>query len=423
MAALADDRLDVARLAAHRDHADRHVLAAALHLGRAGRAARFDDAVFDAALGAVEGNVVALPGVIGRQRVVQVRAVVVADHHVHGVFDVDARAPHALVAVVAVVALVVEVEGFQARVRGQVEVEIALLLFRAGQAALVRLGEPHAARGFRGVELARTEGVHGLRLGAQPPVDQVEVVGRLVHHQAARIGLVGVPAAEVIGAVDGVEQPGEVDRDDVADLARHQELLDLGARRGIAVVEGDTDLAAGALDGVDDTLCLVGGGRHRLFGDDVAAGFEGAHDVVVVSGVGRGDDHILRPGFADHAVEVRRGVAARLAGSGLGDELHGARQASGILVADAHDFGGSAELARHRIGEHARTRTHAHHRIALARGRREGAAGSQHQASRPGALQYGAAIDSPDILFIHAWSPVLLWRHRRSQPQARHMVA
>jgi len=40
---------------------------------------------------------------------------------------------------------------------------------------------------------------------AQPPVDQVEVVGRLVDEEAAGVGLVPVPAAEVVGSVPDVE--------------------------------------------------------------------------------------------------------------------------------------------------------------------------------------------------------------------------
>ncbi|GAB4007401.1 hypothetical protein GCM10029992_61050 [Glycomyces albus] len=67
------------------------------------------------------------------------------------------------------------------------------------------------------------------------------MVAGLVDQQAA--GLLGqaVPAAEVVGAVAGVEQPVEADRDDLADRALAKEVGDLLVDRVVAVVEGDRD--------------------------------------------------------------------------------------------------------------------------------------------------------------------------------------
>src|SRR6185503_15281615 len=65
------------------------------------------------------------------------------------------------------------------------------------------------------------------RIGAQPPVHDIEMVGRLVHQKAAATRLEAVPAPEVVGAVMDVEIPVEIDRDDAADLAAEQQFLDL----------------------------------------------------------------------------------------------------------------------------------------------------------------------------------------------------
>ena len=101
------------------------------------------------------------------------------------------------------------------------------------------------------IELALAGGLHDLGLGAQPPVHQIEVVRGLVDHQAAGVFLVAVPAAEVVGAVQRVQQPVEIDREHVADLAAHQQVLDLRARRRIAVVEHHAHLPVVALAGVE----------------------------------------------------------------------------------------------------------------------------------------------------------------------------
>ena len=38
------------------------------------------------------------------------------------------------------------------------------------------------------------------------------MVARLVHHQTAGVALVPVPAAEIVGPMDGVEEPLEMQR-------------------------------------------------------------------------------------------------------------------------------------------------------------------------------------------------------------------
>ena len=173
--------------------------------------APLDDLELGATLGAVHRDAVPLPRRVRVQRVAHRRAGVVVDERGEVVLDRDAGVEHVAVAQVAVVVLVVEVELLEVRVGGEVERERVA-------------GDPGAARGplaeaaRRGVlgavepQAAAREHAHGRR--GDPPVHEVEVVRRLVDEQPARVRLLPVPAAEVVGAVHRVERPLEVhDRD------------------------------------------------------------------------------------------------------------------------------------------------------------------------------------------------------------------
>ena len=61
-------------------------------------------------------------------------------------------------------------------------------------------------------ELAEPRDFDGL--GVDPPVDEIEVVPGLVHHETAGVGLLAVPSTEVVRPVHGVEQPFEVHGED-----------------------------------------------------------------------------------------------------------------------------------------------------------------------------------------------------------------
>ena len=74
-----------------------------------------------------------------------------------------------------------------------------------------------AAGHRRRIELALAGRVDGDRNGREPPVDEVEMVRALVHEQRPGLRGMGVPAAEVVGAVVGIEEVFEVDRADLAD--------------------------------------------------------------------------------------------------------------------------------------------------------------------------------------------------------------
>src|SRR5690606_38893023 len=86
--------------------------------------------------------------------------------------------------------------------------------------------------------------------------------------------------------------------------------LELRRRRRVAVVEGDVDAPARALLRLADAPDLLHAGGHRLFGDDVGAGFQRRDDDVVVIAVLRADDHQFGPSGAQRLLDrgVDRGV-------------------------------------------------------------------------------------------------------------------
>jgi len=129
-------------------------------------------------------------------------------------------------------------------------------------------------------------------------------MGRLVDEQAAGIFRIGMPAAEVVGAVLGVQIPVEVDRGDPADFAGIEQFLDLRSRRRIAIVEGHVDPATRALFGIQNPANLFDRGRHWLFGNDVDAGLQRPHDNVVMRMVGRTDDDQIRLLLVEHRIDV-----------------------------------------------------------------------------------------------------------------------
>ena len=200
--------------------------------------------------------------------------------------------------------LCVEVQGFEGWDGLQVEGEGVGFCDGVVVRASVELRDAAGFGVLAAVEPQVALGVDGDGAGLQPEVDEVEVVGRFVHEEAAAVALVAVPAAEVVGAVGGVEQPLEVDGGDGADGAGAEELVDFGVVGGVAVVERHADDVGGALDGRDDVKAPGGVDSHGLFGDDVAAELEGADDVEVVGAVDGGDDDLVGLGRFDHAVKV-----------------------------------------------------------------------------------------------------------------------
>eukprot|EP01135_Chromosphaera_perkinsii_P010108 Nk52_evm1s2013 gene=Nk52_evmTU1s2013 len=98
--------------------------------------------------------------------------------------------------------------------------------------------------------------------------------------EAAAVGLVAVPAPEVVGAVLGVQHPFEGHRDHLADLPRGDDPLQRGVAGAVAVVEGDQHLPAGAGDRVLDAAGARRVDRQRLLDHHVRARLQGAHHEV-----------------------------------------------------------------------------------------------------------------------------------------------
>jgi len=131
--------------------------------------------------------------------------------------------------------------------------------------------------------------------------------------------------------MERVEHPVEVDRQDIADGAVHQDLLDLGAHRRVPVVEGHPAAALGADGGVDDRLAVLCVGRHGFLGQDVVALLHGAADVLVVEAVHCGHDDQVRPGLREHLVELGCSEHPRLRAPRLRGEALPELQSPGLV--------------------------------------------------------------------------------------------
>src|SRR5262249_42324873 len=157
----------------------------------------------------------------------------------HGILDVDRRAEHAAIAEIPVMALVLGIEPPQVIACRDVHSDPAPGEGGTRGTALAAIAEPERLCSFRPIEYAPALRGHPARHAAQPPVQQIEMVGGLVHEQSAGVRLVAMPAAEIVRTVMGIELPLEIDGGDLADSAGCQYLLQQRTRRRIAVVERD----------------------------------------------------------------------------------------------------------------------------------------------------------------------------------------
>ena len=205
---------------------------------------------------------------------------------------------------------------------------------------------------------------HGLGHRVQPPVDQVEVVGALVHQQSSRLVLLTVPSAEVVGAVARVEQVGQVDVDDLTDRALPEQLSDERAAGPPPVVEGHRQRAAGAADRVHDRAALRGVDGHGLLGDRVAAPLHRPDDVPMVECVDRRHDDGVRTGPPDHVVEVGRVEGLDRPAAKLVDDVAVVVLHPGwVRVADPDQLAVVLEPARHGVHERQPSAARTNHRV------------------------------------------------------------
>ena len=139
-----------------------------------------------------------------------------------------------------------------------------------------RAGAPADAHdaGVLDLDVARERGGVGLHAldRADQPVEQVDVVARLVHERAA-VELPGAAPgrAVVVGLRPGPEHV-DVDHVDAAEALLLDRALEQLQRGVAAVLLDDEQVHAGLVAGVDHPLAVLPAGGHRLLGHHVAAG-------------------------------------------------------------------------------------------------------------------------------------------------------
>ncbi len=191
------------------------------------------------------------------------------------------------------------------------------------------------------------------------------MVARFVHHKPAGIAFVPVPTAKIVGPVDRIEEPLEMDRSRLAHRAVPQDLSKNGIARRVAVIEGHPQPLARATLHIQHRPAFGGVDGERFFTNDVAARLHRFDDVTVVSSVDRGDYHLVYllffeqggkfPRLAAHRLQTALLVFPELAQPGDGMSHPG-----GVGITEADELGpvgvGGRQGRRVKVGP--RTRTH-----------------------------------------------------------------
>lgn len=310
----------------------------------AGLVAALDDVDLEPALGAVEDAPVSFPGGVGVRVVRHHRAVLVLDDHGDVVLDGDALAEAVLVADVAVLVLGLEVQLLQLRVLVDVDRERVVLGVRVVQVPLAQVLDAPLRRVLLAVEPQVAQAVDQLGLGVEPEVDQVKVVDRLVHLDAAAVRLVAVPPVHEVRAVRCVQDPVHVHGRHLADDAGVHQLAHLGVVRRVAVVEEHADLFARRLGRVDHLLQLVLVDGHGLLRDGVAPQLHRPDAVLVVELVDGRHDHGVGFLLRHHPVELPVLVGRDPLPSYLFYAIVGRVHARLVRVAQPDQFGDITEI-------------------------------------------------------------------------------
>ena len=170
---------------------------------------------------------------------------------------------------------------------------------------IIELTYATALRVFLTIEITLTKSENSLRRGSQPEVHQIEVMGGLMYQQTAAVSLVSMPTAIVISAMLGIQQPLKVYGEYLADGIVHNQLANFRIRGIIPIVESNSQVTAGTLLRINDSLRLLLINGHGLFSDDIASQLHGADDILMMCTVNRGNNHDIRLRFFDHLVELR----------------------------------------------------------------------------------------------------------------------
>ena len=147
------------------------------------------------------------------------------------------------------------------------------------------------------------------------------MVARLMHEQPAGGGLLPVPAAEVVGAVHGIQDPLEMHRGDLADDPVGDHPPEHPVARRVAVVERHPERARRRPGRVREQPGAVGRGRHRLLQDDVAAGPQRLRRVPRMGVIRRGHEDRVRSLGLQQPPEVVRAVLRGRRAAGRGQDL------------------------------------------------------------------------------------------------------
>ena len=317
-------------------------------------------AILDPAAVAGERDAVALVRTVGVEGVVEQRAVAVAHENVHRILDVDIVAKDVSVAHVAGFLFRPEVERFFHRGVLQHRVRVVVGEGIAGDrmAVIARVSGERGVAARHGI-LPAVEQQPAVRddlcgNAVDPPVHEIEVMRRLVHEQPAGIAFLRMPAAEIVGAVAGVEQILHRHLANAPNGARGQDFADLRRTGRPAIVERDAHGAACLVHGAEDRRALFRGGRHGLFRDHIAAGAQRLDDVAIVFAVDRANHHRVRPRFPQHPTEIGRAINGHFGITELRAQAFAMiGRAHQARVAEADDLGVGRELQWHGIEEHA----------------------------------------------------------------------
>src|ERR1044072_999472 len=186
---------------------------------------------FESAFISVESDSVALDRHESIERITHVRAVRILHERRHRGVDVAVFAKRAAITMIVVYVFATGVERHAVRIRRHVVVKATLRLVRT-LTAICR-----AELSIASINLESCARGNFDRICIEPPVNQVEVMRRLVHPETAALGLEAMPATEVVGAVVDVEIPTEIDGQNAADGAGRKQLLDLLVFRRVTILQ------------------------------------------------------------------------------------------------------------------------------------------------------------------------------------------
>ena len=199
----------------------------------------FDHKKFQTAFGAVEADPIAFVGTMGTKGVVHDHIVLITDHYTHIVFNINPVRENALIPDISIVFFIFKVQLVKIRAFGYGKCKGIFLCCRIIFCPGVKFFDAPLFSIFPAVKFQIPHRIDCFRPGLDPPVDQVEVMGGFVDHQAAGIPFVPVPASEIIRPVIGVQKPFKVDAGQSPANPAGKQFPDFSIAWTVTVVERD----------------------------------------------------------------------------------------------------------------------------------------------------------------------------------------